>query len=100
MNIKEHDRLMDEIIGEAALHLLQERGPINTQTLIAKLLTMEASESENDRRKAISQVISQLTTGHFGIPDQGGFSESSEPERDNVYSLFGGEKNASGSKKH
>lgn len=100
MNINEHNRLTDEIIGEAALLLLQERGPINTQTLIAKLRTMEDDELDGERKNAISQVIIQLTSGQFGISDRNAQNDGNEPMRDNVVSLFGNEQSVGGTKKH
>lgn len=100
MNKIEHDSLTDEIIGEAALSLLQERGPINTQTLIARLRAMEAKESDSQRRMMIAKITAQLTESNPASDNHGQPGNAAEPDRDNVYSIFGNGQKLGASKKH
>lgn len=67
MNRSEKDQLTDEIIGEAVLSLLREKGPINMRVLIARLRSMETSESDPGRREAIA--VSSPKSARRRFPD-------------------------------
>lgn len=63
MTRSEHERLKNVMIGQAVLSLLYERGPINTQSLIARLKVMEPHETDPKRRAAIVGALADLSTG-------------------------------------
>lgn len=85
----EHDRRAAEIIGEAALALLNNKGPINKHALIRQLKRMGADESDANRCQYIAYLVTQLTgnTEHFLHRDES--TRESERHRDNVFPLFG-----------
>ncbi|AHB72552.1 hypothetical protein SMZ82_003940 [Cronobacter malonaticus] len=99
MNRSEKDQLTDEIIGEAVLSLLREKGPINMRVLIARLRSMETSESDPHRREAIARVIAEISATTVS-GRRNGTRERKEWSGDNVHSLFGESASPDGSKKH
>lgn len=99
MNRSETEQLTDEIIGEAVLSLLREKGPINFKALIARLRAMEASESDGQRRKAITSVIAEISNTMLS-GQRKNIRENKEWSHDNVRSLFGDSQQSDASKKH
>lgn len=99
MNRSEKDQLTDEIIGEAVLSLLREKGPINMRVLIARLRSMETSESDPQRREAIARVITEISSTTVS-ERRNGAHERKEWNGDNVRSLFGDSQSPDGTKKH
>lgn len=99
MNRSEIEQLTDELIGEAVLSLLREKGPVTLKALIARLKVMEVSEPEGQRREAIAQVIAQIS--NKTMPGRRNPTrEHNEWDRDNVHSLFGDKQPSGASKKH
>ncbi|ALB64884.1 FIG00554126: hypothetical protein [Cronobacter condimenti 1330] len=99
MNRSEKDQLTDEIIGEAVLSLLREKGPINMRVLIARLRSMETSESDPQRREAIARVITEISASRVS-GQRNGTRERKEWNGDNIHSLFGEKTPPDSSKKH
>ncbi len=92
MNRSEHQQLIDEIIGEAALTLLQQAGPVNTQALLDQLQRMKDQSAEPTRCEAVAAAINEVRNSHLA-----GKKQRDEPQqRDNVHQLFAS-KAASGS---
>lgn len=54
------EQLTDEIIGEAALSLLNSNSAINTRALVARLEAMLISEQELRRRNALQKIIAEI----------------------------------------
>ena len=46
MNRSDAERLTDQLIGEAVLSLLKERGPLTTDSLVQRLRKMQIHEKE------------------------------------------------------
>ena len=96
MNRREHQTLIDEIIGEAALTLLQRSGPVTTQALLDELHIMQQQASDDAQaaaiRTAIDEVRSSMTAGQKRRGEQS--------DRDNVHPLFGHNSQGGGSRKH
>ncbi|MEB5971009.1 hypothetical protein ACWXWB_10025 [Pantoea dispersa] len=96
MNRSEQQTLIDEIIGEAALTLLQRSGPVTTQALLDELHIMQQQASDETQaaavRTAISEVRASMSAGQKRRDDQ--------PDRENVHPLFGHNGQAGGSRKH
>ncbi|HKS35061.1 MAG TPA: hypothetical protein VJS14_15150 [Enterobacteriaceae bacterium] len=99
MNRSEIEQLQDEIIGEAVLSILRDNGPINNKAVIARLQAMEAREVDSHKREAIARVIEEVSD-KLATPRRAAAHEVSEPDRSNVYSLFGEESQSRISKKH
>ena len=99
MNRSEIEQLQDEIIGEAVLSILRENGPINNKAVVARLKAMEASEPDALRREAIARVMEEVSDK---LANRRGRNtdEESEPDRSNVYPLFGENTQSRISKKH
>lgn len=93
------EQLTDELIGEAVLSLLKEKGPINMQALIMRLRAMEARERDAQRREAITRVIAEISNTMVS-KRRNGVRERKDWDRDNVHSLFGESQQAGSSKKH
>jgi len=99
MNRSEIEHLQDEIIGEAVLSILRENGPINNKAVVLRLKAMEAREPDARKHEAIARVIEEVNDkltskrGH-DAPAPG------EPDRNNVYPLFGDSSPFHISKKH
>ena len=84
MNRSEHQTLIDEIIGEAALTLLQRSGPVTTRALLDELHIMQQASDDAQAaaiRTAIDEVRSSMTAGQKRRGEQS--------DRDNVHPLFG-----------
>ncbi|KNC13254.1 hypothetical protein AC790_11530 [Pantoea sp. RIT-PI-b] len=96
MNRSEHQKLIDEIIGEAALVLLQQAGPVNTQALIDQLMRMKEQSSDNHRREAIIAAITDVRASISA----GKKRREEQPERDNVLQLFGNKEQSGSNRKH
>ena len=93
---KEHQKIIDELIGEAALTLLQRSGPVNTQGLIDELHKMHAQASDGNQQTlinaAIAEVRNSVSAGRKRRDDQ--------LERDNVHQLFSSTETPGSSRKH
>lgn len=63
MNSSDADRLIDKLIGEAALSLLKERGPVTTEGLVQRLRNMQAYETDPQRRETLARVIADISSG-------------------------------------
>ncbi|HDR2705902.1 TPA: hypothetical protein QCJ50_000122 [Enterobacter mori] len=95
MNSSDADRLIDQLIGEAVLSLLRERGPVTTEGLIQRLRSMKAHEKDPQRRETLARVIAEIgsndlafkrrRTAHGRPKREGSLKES----RDNVVPLLG-----------
>ncbi len=92
MNRSEHQQIIDEIIGEAALTLLQQSGPVNSQALIDQLQSMKEQSADNARREAVAAAIVEVRNSISAGKKQ----RDEQPQRDNVHQLFAS-KAASGS---
>ncbi|TXU06473.1 hypothetical protein D4N07_08190 [Enterobacter hormaechei] len=95
MNSSDADRLIDQLIGEAALSLLKERGPVTTKGLVEHLRNMEAYETDPQRRETLARVIAEISSGTVALKSrrtaQGRIQRegSLKNNRDNVVPLFG-----------
>ena len=104
MNRSDHERLTDELIGEATLSLLKEDGPISMKLLLQRLQQMLSAERDGQRRHVLSQIILEISSdGKSGAPRKPK-SEQQDWDTDgrnhsNVYPLFGNSQQAN-SKKH
>ena len=85
MNSSDADRLIDQLIGEAALSLLKERGPVTTEGLVQRLRNMQAYETDPQRRETLARVQRE---------------GSLKNNRDNVVPLFGNGKPSDPKKIH
>jgi probable RcsB/C two-component-system connector len=102
MNSSEHERLTDELIGEAVLSLLKEKGAINTLALIAKLQSMQSHEQDGQRRAMIMRLVEEISSNTFASAPHQNKHEQHEMLRDagdNVYPLFGNRQRQDRSKK-
>lgn len=105
MNRSEHERLTDELIGEATLLLLKDNGPINIKLLLEKLNSMMSAEQDDERRAALAQIILDISSERATSPGRQRTSEQQTWDKDgldgsNVYPLFGNSQQANRSKKH
>ncbi|MGK9174920.1 hypothetical protein KXR87_17140 [Yokenella regensburgei] len=103
MKSSEHEQLTDELIGEAVLSLLQDNGPINTLSLIARLQTMKSNERERQRQEMLSRLIDEISHSHItpaGEEEGVKQHEWNGDSGDNVYPLFGDRQRQGRSKKH
>ncbi|MCU6670196.1 hypothetical protein M8013_15755 [Enterobacteriaceae bacterium H4N4] len=105
MNRSEHERLTDELIGEATLSLLQEHGPISIKALLERLSAMLAAEGDGERRSVLAQIILEISSDSNGAPSRNAESEQQAWDKDglnssNVYPLFGTSQQSRSSKKH
>lgn len=60
MKRSDDEQLTDEIIGEAALSLLNSNSAINTRALVARLEAMFISEQEVRRRNVLQKIIAEI----------------------------------------
>ncbi|MEH0885545.1 hypothetical protein [Enterobacter sp. UNJFSC 003] len=60
MNNGDVDKLIDQLIGEAALSLLKERGPVTTDSVVQRLRNMKAHEKDPQRRETLAVVIAEI----------------------------------------
>lgn len=96
MNRSEHQKIIDEIIGEAALALLQRTGPVNTQALMDQLLLMKQQSSDEEQRAAISAAITDVRNSISA----GKKLRDEQPQSDNVLQLFGHNHQSGNNRKH
>lgn len=97
MKRSETEQLTDELIGEAVLSLLADNSPINKQSLIARLRSIEASESDRQRRDILATIITEISNsaGHNKTTH-----EPSQWGGDNVHQLFGANQRSDKRKNH
>lgn len=107
MNRSEHERLTDELIGEATLSLLKDNGPISMKLLLARLQSMLSAEKDGERRAVLAQIILDISNGNTSteVPARKHKGEQHEWDKEsrqssNVYPLFGDSQQSSSSKKH
>ena len=106
MNSSDADRLIDQLIGEAALSLLKERGPVTTEGLVQRLRNMQACETDPQRRETLARVIAEISSGTVAFKGrstaQGRIQRegSLKNNRDNVVPLFGNGKPSDPKKMH
>jgi len=94
MNRSDHERLTDELIGEATLSLLKDNGPISMKLLLERLQHMLSTEQDGQRRNVLSQIILEISNDGKGGARR---NTKSDQEWDtdgrhsssNVYPLFG-----------
>ncbi|XXN64713.1 hypothetical protein ACRQ84_03965 [Enterobacter ludwigii] len=96
MNRSEHQKIIDEIIGEAALALLQRTGPVNTQALMDQLMLMKQQSSNDEQRAAITAAITEVRNSISA----GKKRREEQPQRDNVLQLFGNNEQSGNNRKH
>lgn len=53
------DKLIDQLIGEAVLALLQERGPLTSASLVQRLREMKARDKDPRRREILARAIAE-----------------------------------------
>lgn len=104
MNRSDHERLTDELIGEATLSLLKENGPISMKLLLQRLQQMLSAEQDGQRRNVLSQIILEISSDGKSRSPRKPKSEQQDWDTDgrnnsNVYPLFGNSPQAN-SKKH
>ncbi|MFJ5158332.1 hypothetical protein ACIP6T_04080 [Pantoea sp. NPDC088449] len=96
MNRSEYQKIIDEIIGEAALVLLQKAGPVNTQALIDQLIRMKEQSTDHEQREAIIAAITDVRNSILA----GKKLREEQPNRDNVLPLFGDKEQSGSNRKH
>jgi len=104
MNRSDHERLTDELIGEATLFLLKDNGPISMKLLLQRLQQMLSAERDGQRRNVLSQIILEISNDGKGGAQRKPMNEQQDWDTDgrnnsNVYPLFGNSQHAN-SKKH
>ena len=106
MNSSDADRLIDQLIGEAVLSLLKERGPVTTDALIRRLRNMKAREKDPQRRETLAVVIAEIGSNtiafkrHSTAQGRTVREGSLKHNRDNVVPLFGNGKPSDPKKIH
>jgi hypothetical protein len=103
MKSSKNEQITDELIGEAVLSLLHDKGPINTLSLIARLQTMQSNEQDNQRRRMLARLVEEISHSHIISASDGTSTEQNvlnKGARDNVYPLFGNRQRQGRSKKH
>lgn len=60
MQRSDDEQLTDEIIGEAALSLLNGNSAINTRALVARLEAMLMTEQDPRRRRVLQKIIGEI----------------------------------------
>jgi hypothetical protein len=96
MNRIEHQKLIDEIIGEATLALLLQAGPVNTQALIDQLMLMKERSTDDNQRDAVTAAITDVRNSISA----GKKRREEPPQRDNVLQLFGNNEQSGSNRKH
>ncbi|MDV0596395.1 MULTISPECIES: hypothetical protein [unclassified Enterobacter] len=106
MNSSDADRLIDQLIGEAVLSLLKERGPVTTEGLLQRLRVMEVHEQDPWRRETLAVLIAEISsnsnafirrrTAQGRTNREGSLNEN----RNNVVQLFGNGKPSDPQKIH
>ena len=106
MNSSDADRLIDQLIGEAALSLLKERGPVTTEGLVQRLRNMQAYETDPQRRETLAMVIAEIGSNSIAFTRRRTAQGRTNREgplndnRDNVVPLFGSGKPSDPKKIH
>ena len=54
------EKLKDDLIGEAVLLILKDKGPVNFQALAVKLKIMARTERDAERRSALSAAVVEV----------------------------------------
>lgn len=54
------EKLKDDLIGEAVLLILKDKGPINFRSLAIKLKKMASTERDTERRSALSAAVAEV----------------------------------------
>ena len=60
MNRTDFEKLKDDVIGEAVLSILKEKGPMNFLSLTNKLRSMAATEIVHKRYDALISAINEI----------------------------------------
>lgn len=95
MNSSDADKLTDQLIGEAVLSLLRERGPVTTEALVQRLRHMKTHEKNPQRRETLAKAIADIGSNSLGLKRrrtaQGRMNREGplNDNRGNVVSLFG-----------
>ncbi|WP_210406695.1 hypothetical protein [Leclercia sp. W6] len=95
MNRSDHERLTDELIGEATFSLLKDNGPISMKLLLERLQQMLSVEQDGQRRHVLSRIILEISNDGKDSTRRNTKSERQEWDTDgrhsssNVYPLFG-----------
>ena len=106
MNSSDADKLTDQLIGEAVLSLLKERGPVTTEALVQRLRDMKAHEKDPQRRETLAMVIADIGSNNIALKRrrtaQGRITREGplNDNRDNVVPLFGNGKPSDPKKIH
>ncbi|SSW82414.1 Uncharacterised protein [Klebsiella pneumoniae] len=106
MNRSNADRLIDQLIGEAVLCLLKERGPVTTEGLLQRLRVMKEHEKDPQRRETLAMVIAEIGSNSIAFTRRRTAQGRSKREgslndnRDNVVPLFGSGKPSDPKKIH
>lgn len=106
MNSSDADRLIDQLIGEAVLSLLKERGPVTTECLLQRLRAMKLHEKDPRRRETLAELITEISSNSNAFirrrTAQGRTNRegSLNNNRDNVVPLFGNGKPSDPKKIH
>ena len=106
MNRSNADRLIDQLIGEAVLSLLKERGPVTTEGLLQRLRVMKEHEKDPQRRETLAMVIAVIGSNSIACTRRRTAQGRTKREgslndnRDNVVPLFGSGKPSDPKKIH
>ncbi|HDR2468410.1 hypothetical protein [Enterobacter roggenkampii] len=106
MNRSNANRLIDQLIGEAVLSLLKERGPVTTEGLLQRLRVMKEHEKDPQRRETLAMVIAEIGSNSIAFTRRRTAQGRSKREgslndnRDNVVPLFGSGKPSDPKKIH
>jgi probable RcsB/C two-component-system connector len=99
MQRREREQLTDELLGEAVLALLKEKGPISIKILIGRLKHMARTEQDSVRREALKEIITEISA-HPVASDLKKSEFTAQQPTNNVYSLFSHTRAVSSGKKH
>lgn len=86
MNRSDHERLTDELIGEATLSLLKDNGPISMKLLLERLQHMLSTEQDGQRRNVLSQIILEISNDGKGGARRNTKSDQQEWDTDGRHS--------------
>lgn len=99
MQRREKEQLTDELLGEAVLSLLREKGPISIKILIGRLKYMERTEKDSVRREALKEIITEITSNNI-VGNIKKMEISEQEQANNVFSLLSHSRAVSSGKKH
>lgn len=97
MNSSNQQQAIDEIIGEAALALMQQGGPVNLRALIVQLNEMQLVADEAERGALITLALAKIRESQAegaNVPRKG------VENAGNVHSQFAGLKISPNTRKH